>query len=105
MTPPLSSKLAKAWANDYNFTGMPSNKEALVSDGPYYVSNLVKNQYVTPDGQQGLHVGPAASRAKITVRFIADQTAQVQALQNGEIDILYGQATADTVNALKQTSK
>jgi peptide/nickel transport system substrate-binding protein len=97
-------KLAKAWANDYNFTGMPSNKEALVSDGPYYVSNLVKNQYVTLTANKDYTWGPLPHAQKITVRFIADQTAQVQALQNGEIDILYGQATADTVNALKQTS-
>lgn len=95
-------KLANAWANGFNFNGMPSNKAALVTDGPFVISKLVKNQYVTLTANKNYNWGPLPKVQNITVRFIPDQTAQVQALQNGEIGIIYGQATSDTVAALKQ---
>ncbi|NEM90624.1 ABC transporter substrate-binding protein [Galbitalea soli] len=94
------TKLATAWATGFNFEGMPSNKAALVTDGPYVISKLVKNQYVTLTANPAYNWGPKTHVSKITVRFIADQTAQVQALSNGEVNIIYGQATSDTVKAL-----
>ena len=41
---------------------------------------------------------------KIVFRIIPDANAQVTALQNGEVDIINPQASADTITALKQTS-
>ena len=93
-------KLASAWKNKWDFTTTPSDKKLLVVDGPYKVTALTK-QYVTLVANPDYTWGPKPKVAKITVRFIPDQTAQVQALQNGEIGVLYGQATADTVAALK----
>jgi peptide/nickel transport system substrate-binding protein len=81
---------------------MPKDKRLLVSDGPYTVTNYVKDQYVTLTARKDYVAGPKPHIQKITVRFIPDQTAQVQALSNGELKVLYGQATADTVKALKQ---
>lgn len=92
--------LAKAWKTKWNFTTLPSDKRLLVVDGPYKVTALTK-QYVTLVANPDYTWGPKPKIAKITVRFIPDQTAQVQALQNGEVNVLYGQATADTVKALK----
>ena len=94
------TKLATTWKNKWDFTTTPSDKRLLVSDGPYKVTKLTK-QYVTLVANPDYTWGPKPKIAKITVRFIPDQTAQVQALQNGEISVLYGQATADTVKALK----
>jgi peptide/nickel transport system substrate-binding protein len=96
------TKLADAYKNKFNLTGTPSDKRVLVTNGPYKIQKLVKDQYVTLVANPDYTWGPKPKVAKITVRFIPDQTAQVQALQNGEVSILYGQATADTVNALKQ---
>ena len=98
------AKIAKAWKNDWNFTTTPSNKKLLVVDGPYTVTALTKN-YVTLAANPQYTGDQKPKIAKITVRFIPDQTAQVQALQNGEVNVLYGQATADTVKALKGMSK
>jgi peptide/nickel transport system substrate-binding protein len=93
------AKLAKAWKTKWNFTSLPTDKRLLVTDGPYKVTALTK-QYVTLVANPDFTWGPKPKVAKITVRFIADQTAQVQALQNGEVNVLYGQASADTVKAL-----
>ena len=95
-------KVASTWATGYNINAMPKDKRLLVADGPYTVTNYVKDQYVTLTARKNYVAGPKTHIQKITVRFIPDQTAQVQALSNGELKVLYGQATADTVKALKQ---
>ena len=45
--------------------------------------------------------GPEAKLDEITVRYIGSAPAQVQALKNGEADIIAPQASADTVEQLK----
>lgn len=97
------AKLGKAWKTKWNFTTTPTDPKLLVVDGAYKVVKLTK-QYVSLVANKTFNSGPKPKIAKITVRFIPDQTAQVQALQNGEISVLYGQATADTVAALKGLS-
>ncbi|MBE7193871.1 MAG: ABC transporter family substrate-binding protein [Gordonia polyisoprenivorans] len=98
------TKLAKVWKTGFDITSTPKDKRVLTSYGPYKVESLTK-QYVTLVPNDGYTSGPKPKVAKITVRFIADQTAQVQALQNGEVNVLYGQATSDTVQALKGLDK
>ena len=97
-------KLAKVWGSSFNMTSTPSDKKLLVSNGPYVISKLVKDQYVTLTANKDYNWGPLPKLSKITVRFIQDPTAQVQALQNGEVSVISGQATADTVAALKGLS-
>jgi peptide/nickel transport system substrate-binding protein len=93
------SKIAKAWKTGFDMTSTPKDKRLLVTDGPYKVTSLTK-QYVTLVANPDYTWGPKPKIAKITVRFIPDQTAQVQALKNGELSVLYGQATEDTVKSL-----
>jgi peptide/nickel transport system substrate-binding protein len=94
--------LAKAWSTKWNVTSMPSDKKLLVTDGPYQVTNFVKNQYITLTKNSSYAGGPTPKVDNLTVRFISDPTAQVQALQNGEVDIISGQATTDTLGAIKK---
>ncbi len=96
--------VAKVWGKSWAYTETPSDKKLLVSDGPYTVTKLVKDQYVTLTANKDFTWGPLPKLSKITVRFIQDPTAQVQALQNGEVSVISGQATADTVSALKGLS-
>jgi peptide/nickel transport system substrate-binding protein len=98
------TKLATAWSTKWNVTSMPTDKKLLVTDGPYQVSNFVKNQYITLKKNDSYKGGPAPKVDNLTVRFIDDPTAQVQALQNGEVDIISGQATTDTLAAIKKLS-
>ena len=98
------AKLAKVWGSGYNMTSTPSDAKLLVSNGPYIITKLVKDQYITLTANKDFNWGPLPKLSKITVRFIQDPTAQVQALQNGEVSVISGQATADTVSALKGLS-
>ncbi|MBI5161350.1 MAG: ABC transporter family substrate-binding protein [Micrococcales bacterium] len=94
------TKLGKVWKSGFDITSTPKDKRILESYGPCKVTTLTK-QYVTLTANDAYNAGPKPKVAKITFRFIPDQTAQVQALQNGDVSVLYGQATADTVAALK----
>jgi len=94
--------LAKAWQTGFEFSGdLPANKTLYLSDGPYVITDLKKGQYVTLERNKDYNWGPIPKVDKLTIRFIQDPTAQVQALQNGEVSIIYGQADADTVASLK----
>jgi peptide/nickel transport system substrate-binding protein len=100
----VMSKLAKAWGTAFDFTSTPSNKLLYLSDGPYIISNVTKNASISLVPNKSYNWGPQPKIAKFTFRVIQDPTAQVQALQNGEVSLIYGQGDADTASALKQLS-
>ncbi|WP_022900607.1 ABC transporter family substrate-binding protein [Humibacter albus] len=97
-------KAAKFVNTGYDTTSLPKDKKLLVSGGPLVVSawtpkqsmTLVPNKYYT--GKHKVNFG------KLVIRFIADANAQVTALQNGEVDAIQPQASADTLKALKAAS-
>jgi peptide/nickel transport system substrate-binding protein len=95
------TKIATAWSTAYVTSDTPSDAKLLVSDGAYTVTKLVKDQYITLTANKSYAWGPLPKVQDITIRFIQDPTAQVQALENGEVSIISGQATADTVAKLK----
>jgi peptide/nickel transport system substrate-binding protein len=88
-------KLATAWNTGYAFSTLPSNPAQYLSNGPYVISAIGQDQYVTLSANPLYTWGPSPHFEKITVRAIADSTAALQALQNGELDIWQGQPTAD----------
>jgi peptide/nickel transport system substrate-binding protein len=94
-------KAAKLINTGYDATALPKDKNLLISGGPLQVSawtpkqsmTFVPNKYYT--GSHKVKFG------KLIMRFIGDANAQVTALQNGEVDAIQPQASADTVKALK----
>ncbi|MDR3079735.1 MAG: ABC transporter substrate-binding protein, partial [Streptomyces sp.] len=96
--------MAKAWSTKWVVDSLPTDKKLLVSSGPYQVSAFVKNQYITLTKNPNYKAGPEPKVDSITVRFITDPTAQIQALQNGEVDIVYGQPTTDTLGSVKKAA-
>jgi peptide/nickel transport system substrate-binding protein len=98
------AKLAKTWSTAFDFTSTPSNKLLYLSDGPYIISNVAKNASISLVPNKSYNWGPEPKISKFTFRVIQDPTAQVQALQNGEVSVIYGQGDADTASALKQLS-
>ncbi|GAB3390313.1 ABC transporter family substrate-binding protein [Humibacter soli] len=97
-------KAAKLINTGYDATALPKDKNLLISGGPLQVSAWTPKQSMTfvPNKE---YVGSHAVKfGKLVMRFIPDANAQVTALQNGEVDAIQPQATADTVKALKAIS-
>ncbi|WP_223690945.1 ABC transporter family substrate-binding protein [Leifsonia poae] len=97
-------KAAKLVNTGFDTTSLPKDKKLYVSGGPLVVSAWTPKQSMTlvPNPEyKGKH---AVKFGKLVVRFIADANAQVTALQNGEVDAIQPQASADTVKALKSAS-
>ena len=97
-------KIAKVWSSAFDLTATPSDKSLILSDGPYKIASIEKNASISLVPNTSYNWGPKPKIAKFTFRVIADPTAQVQALQNGEVSVIYGQADADTTAALKALS-
>jgi peptide/nickel transport system substrate-binding protein len=98
------TKLAKAWSTGFDMTSTPSDKSLILSDGPYKIQSIAKNASISLVPNTSYNWGPLPKISKFTFRVIPDPTAQVQALQNGEVSVIYGQADADTAAALKSSS-
>lgn len=87
--------ISNAWSTAYDMDNYPENPDLLVSNGAYVVSGLVQDQSVTLTANPDYSWGPSPKVEVITVRFIPDSKAAVQALANGEVDLISPQATAD----------
>lgn len=95
------SAISEAWRTGYDFTSLPSDEGLYLSSGPYIITDFVENQYITLTRNPSYSGDWAGKVENITVRYNEDPQALVQALQNGEIDMLAPQATADTLAALE----
>lgn len=95
------SSLSDAWRTGFDYTSLPSDEGLYLSSGPYIITDFVENQYITLTKNPGYTGDKAGKVENITVRYNEDPQALVQALQNGEIDMLAPQATADTLAALQ----
>ena len=98
------TQIAKVWSTKFDLTSTPSDQSLVLSDGPYKISSIAKNASISLVPNKSYNWGPKPKIAKFTFRVIADPTAQVQALQNGEVSLIYGQADADTAATLKSSS-
>ena len=88
--------VAEKWNTGYQVTGTPDALQNL-SSGPYIIEELVADQYVTLVSNPVFTWGPSPKYERITVREIADSTAAVQAVDNGEVQIASGQPTPDVL--------
>jgi peptide/nickel transport system substrate-binding protein len=89
--------VAEQWTVGYKSVNTPSNPLVLLSSGPYIVEELVEDSYVTLVINDKYTWGDKPKYERITVRQIADSTAAVQAVENGEVDIASGQPTPDVL--------
>lgn len=92
--------ISSFWNSGFNFTEMPADTELVTASGPYMITDFVADQYITLKANPEYTGDNAPAIEEITVRFIPDPLAAVQALQNGEVDIISPQATADIKSAL-----
>jgi peptide/nickel transport system substrate-binding protein len=68
--------------------------------GPFKITNFQKDQSVTESRWDGYY-GKKAHLDTVTFRFLAEETAEPQALQNGEVDIIYPQPQTDIIKQVK----
>ncbi|MAT18300.1 MAG: peptide transporter [Leifsonia sp.] len=87
--------VVEVWNNGYGYTTMPDNELLYLSSGPYIVSDIAENEFITLTANPEFSWGPSPHYETITIRTISDSTAALQALENGDIQIWTGQPTAD----------
>ncbi|MDQ4491117.1 ABC transporter family substrate-binding protein [Sinomonas sp. ASV486] len=101
---PANDTLKKA-ADFYN-TGfdtktLPGDTSLFLSNGAYVVKDMVPDQSMTLVRNKDYNWGPTPNLDQITIRYIGSAPAQIQALKNGEADIIAPQASSDTIQQLK----
>ena len=87
----------------YDVTAFPTDPDLLVSSGPMVPTGWTPGQSFTMERNKYYVGGMIPKIDKIVLRVIPDANAQVTALQNGEVDIINPQASADTLTALENT--
>jgi peptide/nickel transport system substrate-binding protein len=99
------ASVAEFWNTGWLFPDYQIADEALVpSSGPYTLegSTWESGESLSLVPNESFY-GPAPATANLTFRFVAPE-AQVQALQNGDINVIEPQATVDTVTQLEGMS-
>jgi peptide/nickel transport system substrate-binding protein len=92
--------ISSFWNGGFNFTEMPEDTDLVLSSGPYMITDFVADQFVTLKANPEYTGANTPKVEEITVRFITDPLAAVQALQNGEVQVISPQATVDVADAL-----
>ncbi|GLI28397.1 peptide ABC transporter substrate-binding protein [Agromyces rhizosphaerae] len=95
--------VAEAWEADFQSANTPESELVTLSYGPYIVEELVEEDYVTLVANEEFAWGPSPKYERITIRQIADPTAQVQSLQNGDVQVASGQPTPDVLQLVQET--
>jgi peptide/nickel transport system substrate-binding protein len=95
------SEIAKFWNSGFEFTTLPEDPALYVSNGAYTLEEYEENQYLTLKANPDYQGTNKPSVDTVTVRYIEDPMAQVQALQNGEVDLIGPQASADVRTAIE----
>lgn len=97
-------EVAKVYNTGFDSKTLPSDPSLYLSSGPYIVSDVAEAQSITLVPNEAYTGDHKAQLEEIVVRIIPDSNAQIQALQNGEVDIIAPQASADTLTALEALS-
>ncbi|MEN0072157.1 MAG: ABC transporter substrate-binding protein, partial [Propionicimonas sp.] len=95
------SKISNVWNSDWNFTQLPTDADLLVHSGPYSLTEYAKGQYLTLTKDEAYKGKLVPQVNAITVRYNEDPMAAVQALENGEVQLISPQATADILTAVQ----
>lgn len=101
------SEVANTYRKGYDFKDLPTgdNAELLtLSNGPYVLTELVADQYAVLTAREDFTWGTVPTYKTITVRIIPEAADAVTALQNGEVQIAYGQPTTDLLLQLEGSS-
>ena len=89
----------KAQPGGWN-TGLDKNPEKIPSAGPFIVESYTPGQSLTLK-RNDKYYGTKAHLDSIVFRYLPESTTQPAALQNNEVDMIYGQPQLDQVKIVK----
>ena len=95
-------KISSFWNTGYDYTKMPDDKALALSNGAYLMKDFKENEYMTLEKNPDYKGEHRAAIDTLTIRWNEDPMAQVQALQNGELDMFSPQVTTDVVKAAEK---
>ncbi len=95
------SEIANVWNTGFDYTSLPSSELLYLSSGAYVMSEYVENQYLTVTARDDYDWGPKPKVESITIRYTEDPLASVNALQNGEVDLIQPQSSVDVIETLE----
>lgn len=97
------SAISKFWNEGFQFGAtLPDDESLYLSSGPYLLTELREDQYVTLEKNPDYKGDHEVSIDKITIQYSESPEALVQALENGDIDLISPQATADILTSLEK---
>src|SRR5699024_8247526 len=73
--------------------------DLIIHNGPYKMVDFAEGQYLSLEKDENYSGPTEAGVNAVTVRYNEDPMAAVQAVENGEVDIIQPQATADVKSA------
>ena len=94
------SAISSFWDSGFNFDSLPDDPSLLVSTGPYTITGFTKGKQLTLTANPNYHGDRNPVIETIVVKFIADPLSQVQALKDGEADVIAPQLSDDVAAAL-----
>lgn len=94
-------KIAAFWNTGFNYTSFPEDELLRLSSGAYEMTEFEENQYMTLEANPDYTGDLDAQIEKVTIRWNEDPLASVQALQNGELDLIAPQSSPDVLQALE----
>src|SRR5699024_5773693 len=98
------SKISNFWNTGFDFTSMPEDKDLLVHNGPYEITDFEEGQYLTLSRDDD-YTGPIEPGVDtVTIRYNGDPMAMVQAIENGEVYLTQPQPTAEVLAAADQAA-
>ncbi|HSE10744.1 MAG TPA: ABC transporter family substrate-binding protein [Nocardioidaceae bacterium] len=95
------AKVANFWNTGYDYSSYPDNELLRLSSGAYLMTAFEENQFMTLEANPDYAGDRKASIEKITIRWNEDPLASVQALQNGELDMISPQSSPDVLQAVE----
>lgn len=95
--------MAEHWNTGYNITAMPEDESLLVSAGMWVVKDFQADDggFISFEPNPEWRGEEAPAFDELIIRFIGDPNAQITALQNGEVDVIEPQPSADTIAAIE----
>ena len=94
--------ISQFWNTGYQFGDtLPEDESLYLSSGPYVMVDFVKDQYLTLEKNPDYTGDMVPSIDQVTFRYNEDPMAMVQALANGEMNLISPQSTADVLAAVE----